>query len=677
MIAELTPAGLSLSVPDSPLSIGPGRPAIDVTVGGRRSEWVAEKVTSTGADTAFAKHPLGLRVEWQWNRIDDLGATPAVELSARITHDGTVPVALERFALFETRSLTIGDNPKRWRTYRNGYQSWAATHTVGVSERDVDVLTTVGRRGVTDAKHPAPNTPGHVRSDWISATVEPVSGHGVAAAFTTMSDAFGFIELNHHAGRAPVWSAWVDLDGTMLAPGQATPWFRVVIAADEAEGSSADELLRSVAVLAGDAMEARSVDAPHPAGWCSWYYYFTKVTEDDVRANLAVLAPEGRGGDTFGCEYVMIDDGHQRAIGDWLHTNDKFPSGMAALATDIREAGFDAGIWWAPFICGARSEVALRHPEWLVRNERGRPIVALVNPGWGTENPMFALDTTNPEVLEHLRGVASTIGVDWGYRIQKLDFLFAASLPGVRYDASATRAQSLRRGLEAIREGAGDDGFLLGCGCPLGPAVGVVDAMRIGADVTPSWTTAVGRFLGRSRHGLATVHALRNTISRSVFDRAWFLNDPDCLMVRASDTTLSEAEVRTMCTVFGLTDGMIVLSDDLTTVPEHRRALIRRTLELTGGNHFVADLFEVADPQVIVSVHPDRVDVGIVNLGDEPRPGRIEVDRLGVAALIGSDAPTEATEFWSGRRLGVHRGVIDVGTIEPHGSVVFRFETSR
>ena len=43
----------------------------------------------------------------------------------------------------------------------------------------------------------------------------------------------------------------------------------------------------------------------------------------------------------------------------------------------------------------------------------------------------------------------------------------------------------MRAGYDAIRRGAGDDAFLLGCGAPLGPRVGVVDGMRIGADVAP------------------------------------------------------------------------------------------------------------------------------------------------------------------------------------------------
>ena len=49
---------------------------------------------------------------------------------------------------------------------------------------------------------------------------------------------------------------------------------------------------------------------------------------------------------------------------------------------------------------------------------------------------------------------------------------------------------SVRAGFEAVRRGAGDDTFLLGCGAPLGPTIGVVDGMRIGPDVAPWWGAA-------------------------------------------------------------------------------------------------------------------------------------------------------------------------------------------
>jgi alpha-galactosidase len=63
-------------------------------------------------------------------------------------------------------------------------------------------------------------------------------------------------------------------------------------------------------------------------GWCSWYQYFHDVTEADLLGNLARSA--GWPFDVF-----QLDDGFQRAIGDWLETNEKFPSTLDRLAGEI------------------------------------------------------------------------------------------------------------------------------------------------------------------------------------------------------------------------------------------------------------------------------------------------------------------------------------------------------
>ena len=204
----------------------------------------------------------------------------------------------------------------------------------------------------------------------------------------------------------------------------------------------------------------------------------------------------------------QVDDGYQRAIGDWLEPNAKFPHGMRWLAQRIRAAGFDAGIWLAPFLARPEARLCRAAPR-LVRAHRGRAASrrGCWNPMWSLGRPAYALDTTHPEVLDWLRELARTVVHQWGYRILKLDFLYAAALPGVRYDRGATRAEALRRGLEAIRDGAGADAFLLGCGCPLGPAIGIVDGMRIGADVAPFWNNWISRGPLRDRHGVATKHA--------------------------------------------------------------------------------------------------------------------------------------------------------------------------
>ena len=128
---------------------------------------------------------------------------------------------------------------------------------------------------------------------------------------------------------------------------------------------------------------------------------------------------------------------------------------------------------------------------------------------------------------------------NFGYGYLKLDFLYAAAAEGIRHDPAITRAQTLRRGLEAIRRGAGEQTFILGCGCPLGAAVGIVDGMRIGPDVAPYWGASAG---GAGEPGTAL--AIDAILARSFMHRQLWLNDPDCVMLRAKETQALERRAR-------------------------------------------------------------------------------------------------------------------------------------
>jgi alpha-galactosidase len=78
-----------------------------------------------------------------------------------------------------------------------------------------------------------------------------------------------------------------------------------------------------------------------PSGWCSWYYFYQQVTEDDIVRNLRFLEAHRR---ELPIDTVQIDDGYQADVGDWLTVNDKFPRGMGWLASEIKRAGYTPGI---------------------------------------------------------------------------------------------------------------------------------------------------------------------------------------------------------------------------------------------------------------------------------------------------------------------------------------------
>jgi alpha-galactosidase len=444
----------------------------------------------------------------------------------------------------------------------NGYQSWSAT----------------GARRVTEASDPsrAPDSIELVRAlHHADQSVAPAGSLRSEAVAVLADQGPTRLLVGFEAGKEHDGTVWLRQDGAAtqvvtqaylggatLAPGETRPLHGVVMA----EGPDASSLLESWATYAGAVQNART-SAPFQVGWCSWYHYFHGVTEDDLRSNLGLASD-------WPFDVFQLDDGFQPAIGDWLVTNDRFPSELDRLAGDIDRAGFRPGVWIAPFLVAPESQVARDHPEWIAEYRPGRPLVGNVEPGWG--GAVWTLDTTNPEVLAHLEHVARSL-VDAGFTYLKLDFTYAPAIDGVYADPSRTPAQRVRAGYDAIRRGAGEAAFLLGCGAPLGCTVGAVDGMRIGPDVAPYW--APERALaGYDDTGPATRNAWRNTLARSFMHRRLWVNDPDCLMLRTAETRLSPEAVETWARAVGVSGGMALVSDDLALLGAGERALLDRVL---------------------------------------------------------------------------------------------------
>ena len=206
---------------------------------------------------------------------------------------------------------------------------------------------------------------------------------------------------------------------------------------------------------------------PAPTIWCSWYHYFTEVSEADMVENLDALDRLD-----LPVDVVQLDDGYQSELGDWLTLSDRFES-LGDLVARIRDRGRRAGIWVAPFLVGVRSELAREHPDWLVRG--ADPGAEPAHAGHNWKQDLYALDTSHPGAAAYLTEVFATLaglGVDFF----KIDFVYAGALPGRRHrDVPATVAY--REGLQLIRSAIGES-YLLGCGAPILPSIGLVDGMR-------------------------------------------------------------------------------------------------------------------------------------------------------------------------------------------------------
>ena len=557
-------------------------------------------------------------------------------------------------------TLRLHPDPGDLGFYSTGWQSWTFAGTLGSNERlprsRLGPLT--GPMAVNHGS-PLPRQRGSFTSDMFGVIGDRHNRVGLLAGFLSQRDTFGRLDV-HLDDSTPYLCLRADGDGTQLKPGQtlSTDWacLQFVDLDDEVPlGPYLEAVARE--------NKARRTSAS-PIGWCSWYYFFNSVTQDNILSNMRWAEKRK---DAIPIKVIQIDDGFQAEVGDWLSSDARsFPMGMAQLSEQIREAGFMPGLWLAPFIAKPGAQLLQDHPEWILRNRWRIP----TNPGLTFETFSRAIDVTHPGFLEHLQDLISKLSHEWGYAYLKLDFLYAGALPGVRYDGTQTRAQAFYKALRVIRQSAGEDVLLLGCGCPLGSGVGIFDMMRIGPDVAPSWSPSYRgmKFPFRNEPGFPSVrNAMQAAINRGLLHRRWWVNDPDCLLIRDQDSQLTEAEVQSLATITSLLGGSLFTSDDLPSLCDPRVNWLARLLPLLPRSAQAVDWFDTAYPSCFLLPLSGEIGswhlLAVLNWDAMEGDIRILLAKLGLPLA----EAYHAVDFWGESYHRIEDGWLDLPSIPGHG----------
>ena len=480
------------------------------------------------------------------------------------------------------------------------------------------------------------------------------------------ADQFALVRANCQPGKLSLRLTALA-DGVQLAPGASfdSEWgyLQALMLPDN---DPAGEYVQAVARQ----MHPRQHLMPR-LQWTTWYHYFQNITARLFIQNLEQIQTVQ---DRLPFRVVQLDDGYQSAWGDWAVTNGKFPDGLANLAAQVRQAGYSPGLWLAPFVVQKDSRMVREHPDWLLRSPGGRPISSgFFGSFWG-----YAWDTTHPAVQQHLRELFTTLTREWGFALLKLDFVYAAALPGVHYDPAATRAQALRRGLEVIRQAVGEETFLLGCGCPFGPAIGLVDGMRIGPDTSPTWAPWFpwlpwARPLLRPEPSFPALrNNIRHTLNLSCLHRRWWWNDPDCLLVRDRETELTLEEVQSSLTLTGLSGGMVADSDDLTGLSAERVEMLSRLTPILSPGGQPRDLLERDVPETYLVPAQGAAGswqlVALFNWQNCPAERRLRLPDLGYQA----GERVFVYDYWAQRGRITEDVELSFPEIHPHGCRLLR-----
>lgn len=134
--------------------------------------------------------------------------------------------------------------------------------------------------------------------------------------------------------------------------------------------------------------------------WEGVYFSFTEKVLKEMIDGAAEL----------GIEMFVLDDGWfgnnyprnsaQMGLGDWQVNKKKLPGGIDALAKYATGKGVKFGIWIEPEMVNPQSDLAKKHPEWVVKAE-GREIT--------TRRNQWVLDLSNPEVQDFVFDVFDSV----------------------------------------------------------------------------------------------------------------------------------------------------------------------------------------------------------------------------------------------------------------------------
>lgn len=365
----------------------------------------------------------------------------------------------------------------------------------------------------------------------------------------------------------------MDCENLVLQPGASWNLEEFMATAGNDREVLYDRLTAAIAVH-----HPRLKHDPEPVGWCSWYCFGPKVTAKDIEDNTQWIKQN-----LPALKYIQVDDGYQPWMGDWLETGKAFNGGTEHVLKEITQKGLQPAIWVAPFIASPESKLFHDHPDWFVKDENGQPLRSdkIGFGGWRL-GPWYVLDGTHPEAQKYLTELFKTMREKWGCTYFKLDANYWGAMHGgVHYDKSATRIEAYRRGMEAIRKGAGD-AFLLGCNHPIWASLGLVHGSRASMDISRSWEsfTHIGR---------------ENLLRGWQNGRLWW-NDPDCVVLLNEDGQhpLPVNEFIYHATNVYATGGMLLSGDDLTKMTPGRLAMLKKLVPPSGkAARFENESFEV------------------------------------------------------------------------------------
>ena len=420
------------------------------------------------------------------------------------------------------------------------------------------------------------------------------------------------------------------------------------------------------------------------SGFCTWYTDKGGYTRDRTRFENGACSEKSTrefidrassvGLGKWGFGYYQIDDRWQAGReykGPALEFREvrkdgPYPNGLEPTVGRINAAGFVAGLWCMPFSGEPHDAYWADKSNLFVRvaydTPAGKPGSRRVKgaPYW-TPFGAGALDMTNPDAVEYMKGTVGKITKEWGMRMIKFDGMYSGMAVElghgwwhrpddignqVFHDREASNAQAFRRGLKAMRGACADGTQFLACNVKqnargIAASYGLVEMLRIGGDNGP-----IDCFPARYMAG-----PLDGSPRYFLNGRVWY-NDPDPVYVRDA-VPLSRARLFATWTSIG---GLLYnFSDWLPDLSDGRVELLKRTMAPHRKPRQVrpVDYFERQVNNVWKLTDGDRAVFGLYNWNTN---AALCVDYDAAYCDLDPDKTYAGFDFWANEPVPAFKG---------------------
>ncbi len=633
------------------------RPSIQLKFGIRRKIFpLTNQFTKNRSNIYYVNNYVELK--GKWDNSPGFGSL----LSLKLKNISDSSIRLTRLVFPAENGLDKflkGFDPGNISFLRNGYQSWSTSRSYRLKEKPLRPwLQLISLTSSNMANLPS-NTPGNLSSEMYSIISDLKTGDSFLIGQSNPFNQFFYIRLILYKKekKTNYFELVYDFGRKMVLPGETIQLDGIIMAQEHATS-----LLDKYFSYINNKMKINILDK-NLKGWCSWYYYYNKISPEIISKNISIIKAK-----KINIDFIQIDDGYQKHVGDWLELKTKFEGKMKELTSEINDAGYKAGIWIAPFIADKNSELVNIHPEYVLKDEYGRPLIAGYNPLWPARY-YYGLDITNPRFEEYIRKVIKTYVHQWGFKYLKLDFLFGGCLRGgTHHDLNLSRAEVLKYGIKVIREEAGKNVIFNGCGMPLSTGIGQINFMRVGPDTAPYWNKFRSSFFQSGAMNGAR-NSIRNFITRSMMNKHLWINDPDCLMIRKKRTQLNHNQRMSQINAIILSGGLLTYSDDFSELSSETIEQINKINYLNekcfNGHSIPLDLMEQSIPEIYYNTSGY---LGIFNFKNISCKKLININKY-------TDLPREIKilrDIWSNEEIYLkNENIINLDFMQPFSSKLF------